>query len=530
MPPKRGKGRDATDDKTPPMVLKAQVEYCVSVNAPLRKRMGHLSYVHPKNGFLYVVGGCDLDTLPRAVKKSQLEEALEPMPLAEWWDEITRTWGVEGASLREKTPQSEMEELVPSKIDMNKQEDVDAGVDKKERTLSERETFAQSESIAIHRPLRVPDGFSWPTLAATVVQWCSVQKDDRTPPSPAGLNSDSPCPCEAANEDVDALNDADSAGKTGESDIPATREHPVVFFIGGWKRNHRTSHTVGVDMDKGTLLHIRGGMAVSSLPSTCMTGCMAEDCVYVFGGNTGGGDGGGGGVGCTSSVMRTLDLTSRKWVERTEVEMSTSSPLPRSSHVAGVLLDRYVVIHGGRRLSSIPTGRRPEKGKKIDPKVVLPIEKLNLDFCNDVAVYNLEKKQWVATAINVGPLGPPARYGHAACVLSPNELLFHGGIGVGGKVLSDVWILRLIEKNGTNVSISWVKVVVYETKKLPFPSRCHHSLAAAGRRVFITGGTSPSEDVESVCIIEIDPFEMAVTHSDARRRTVLPRDSRRSFV
>ncbi|KAF8302064.1 hypothetical protein TcBrA4_0050920 [Trypanosoma cruzi] len=525
MPPKRGKGRDATDDKTPPMALRAQVEYCVSVNAPLRRRMGHLSYVHPKNGLLYVVGGCDLDTLPKAVKTAHLEETLEPMPLAECWDETTRTWGVEGASLREKTPQSEVEELVSSKIDMNRQDDFDAEEDKKERTPSEGEAFAPSEPVFIHRPLRVPDGFSWPTLAATVVQWCSMRKEDYTALSTAVSNVDSECLHEAANEGVDAGNDADGSGKTGEPDASAAREHPVVFFIGGWKRNGRTSHTVGVDMDKGSLLHIRGGMAVSSLPSTCMTGCVAQDCVYVFGGNTA-----GGGVGCNLSVMRTLDLRNRKWVERTGVEMSTSSPFPRSSHVAGVLLDRYIVIHGGRRLAPVPTGRRPEKGKKVDPKVVQPIEKLALDFCNDVAVYNLEKKKWVATAINVGPLGPPARYAHAACVLSPNELLFHGGIGVGGKVLSDAWILRLLEKNENNVSISWVKVVANETKKLPFPSRCYHSLAAAGRRVFITGGTCQSEDVEDVCIMEIDPFEIAICHLDTRRRTVIPRDSRRTPV
>ncbi|KAF8306637.1 hypothetical protein TcBrA4_0023140 [Trypanosoma cruzi] len=98
---------------------------------------------------------------------------------------------------------------------------------------------------------------------------------------------------------------------------------------------------------------------------------------------------------------------------------------------------------------------------------------------------------WVPWAHRRGTLMRPG-------VLSPNELLFHGGIGVGGKVLSDAWILRLLEKNENNVSISWVKVVGQRDKKAAVPKPLLPFLGGGWRRVFITGGTCQSEDVEDV--------------------------------
>ncbi|RNF26075.1 uncharacterized protein Tco025E_01704 [Trypanosoma conorhini] len=529
MPAKKGKAKDSVEDNTPPGILRACVEYCDSANTPVWHRMGHLSYVHPRSGLLYVVGGCDAKALPQAIKASPYETKLDSMPFAEWWDAGTRVWGGGGgggggssASSRPQTPQVVAVPRSPILV-QKRQNDAEKGEEGEERRNSTSVIVgaaACASAVPLY-PLQVPDGFSWPTLAATVVHWEPTRKEDRVVAATTGPIDSILTPSEAVKAVGEAASDADGTDGAALSDAPEVREHPVILFVGGWKGNCRSIHTVGVDMDRGTPLQIRGGMPAVSLPSTCLTGSAVNDCVYVFGGNTGGATG-------ASSIMRTLDLTSRKWGERTGEEAPNSLPLPRSSHVAGVLLNRYIVIHGGRRLASAPAGT-PAKGRKSIQKAPQPIEKLGLDFCNDVAVYDLEKKRWAATALPVGSLGPPPRYGHAACVLSPTELLLHGGIGVDGSVLSDAWILRLLERNEANVYIAWVKLAPPEADAVPFPSRCHHSLAAAGRRVFITGGVCQKEKVEDICIMDVEPLkQMVPLRAEGRRRTATPNDARRT--
>ncbi|RNF10892.1 hypothetical protein TraAM80_01276 [Trypanosoma rangeli] len=512
MPAKKGKAKDVVEDNAPPGILKAHVEYCGSINKPARQRMGHLAYVHPRSGLLYVVGGYDVQALPQAIKASPLEETAESMPFAEWWDAGTCMWGGCSATSCQPIPQLCMTKMPPICVN-EMQSDVDKGGEEEELKSFGTVSAAPHEPVAPQSCVQLPDGFSWPTLAATVVYWGPVGREDRVVSSTDGLSGGTLLPSEAAKAVGETVNDADGNNVKEESAASALREHPVILFVGGWKGSCRTFHTVGVDMDRGTLWHIRGGMFASSLPSTCLTGSAVHDCVYVFGGNT-------GGVTGAPPIMRTLDLSSRKWGERTGEHASHSPPLPRSSHVAGVLLDRYIVIHGGRRLASTPAGP-PAKGRKSIQKMSCPIQKLGLEFCSDVAVYDLEKKRWVATAIHVGSLGPPPRYGHAACVLSSTELLFHGGIGVDGNVLSDAWILLLLEKNEANVSITWVKLTPSEANGMSFPGRYHHALAAAGRRVFITGGVCQEESVGDVCIMDIEPLGNVVpTRTEGRRRTV----------
>ncbi|ESL06571.1 hypothetical protein TRSC58_05753 [Trypanosoma rangeli SC58] len=520
MPAKKGKAKDSVEDNAPPGILKAHVEYCDSVNTPARQRMGHLAYVHPRSGLLYVVGGYDAQALPKTIKTSPLEETAEPMPFVEWWDAGTRMWGGCSAPSRQPTPQLGTTKIPPMPVN-KMQGDVDKEGGEDELKSVGNVSAASHEPVAPQPPVQLPDGFSWPTLAAAVVHWGPVGGEDRVVSSTDGLSGGTLLPSEATKAVSGTVNDADGNKEKEGSAASALREHPVILFVGGWKGSCRTFHTVVVDMDRGTLWHIRGGMLASSLPSTCLTGSAVHDSVYVFGGNT-------GGVPGAPPIMRTLDLSSRKWGERTGEDASNGPPLPRSSHVAGVLLDRYIVIHGGRRLSSAPAGP-PAKGKKNVQKMSRSIEKLGLEFCSDVAVYDLEKKRWAATAIHVGSLGPPPRYGHAACVLSSTELLFHGGIGVDGNVLSDAWILLLLEKDDANVSIAWVKLTLPEANMVPLPGRCHHALAAAGRRVFITGGVCQEESVGDVCIMDIEPLgKLVVTRTDGRRRTVVPTNVRQT--
>lgn len=158
------------------------------------------------------------------------------------------------------------------------------------------------------------------------------------------------------------------------------------------------------------------------------------------------------------------------------------APPARSSHAAGCLGGRFLVIFGGRQLilpvdsnavdskgkrgGKSAAGKRPPpaakpaaaaaKGKKAgknaasapptasweEDETALP----QLLLLDDVAVFDTETRRWLQATVSGGE-APAARYGAATCALpaangGPSaELLVHGGVGAGGEVLGDAWIL-----------------------------------------------------------------------------------------
>ncbi|KAH9586349.1 hypothetical protein LSM04_007292 [Trypanosoma melophagium] len=555
MPPKRGRGKDTMEeDNTPPSQLEIRLRSACSANAPRRPRMGHISYIHPKSGLLYVVGGCDVMGLPPILKSPRRTEVLEPLPFAEWWDRETRMWGVDcdGNATFNSTHSTNGDNNNNSN-NSNADGDTVAVVDMQQFPIK-------------HHPANVPAGVSWPTLSAAVVHWGPIRgkmhpKLSATcTPSPSSLGISSFAPHVNADDatSVDATPGTDAVvdstisnlvtlekndlgsckggvgdesnihNVVGEVSSPTSREHPVVLFIGGWQNDSRVSRVMGVDLDTGKVLQGRGGSSSSPLPTTCSTGSTSQESLFLFGGNTT--------TGYLPSI-KAFDLSTCKWGERgtgtltsaTGPDKLSAEPLSRSSHVAGLLMNRYIVVHGGRRLAPFPTGA-PAKGKKVDAKTLQTIAKPSLEFCNDVAVYDVKKSQWVIPGINVSNLGPAPRYAHAACVLSPNELLLHGGIGNDGNTLSDAWILQLHEKEST-VTISWVKLTPHEEDVEFLPLRSHHALAKeAGeeRRVYVTGGISAPDKLEDLCIMEIPPLSEMIAVQQGPRRRTLVKETRRS--
>lgn len=509
MPPKRGKERSASFvDKTPPEILGVEVLYCCSVNPPVRRRMGHVSYVHPKNGLLYVVGGCDLTTLPQALKSKHQEQFSGPMPFVEWWNKDTQTWGV-GTDLPSEQLQSKETEKTREQEEIPAERIV-GNVDIVKNFCSG--ASAPPNGVSVNKfSTAFSDSFSWPRLAASVVYWGMS-------PGDAGSVLGQPV-LQKTTQKVD--DDTENNGKAEKVGAPQSREHPVVLFIGGWTGSSRFSNAVGLDMDSGALLHFREG-TLSSFPAvTSLTGSLVGDCVYLFGGNTNKGY-------ISSSTAGKLDLANRKWCEMSGKDAPGNNPNHRSSHVAGLLLGRYIVIHGGRRQARPVVS--PQKGKKMDPRLPPPIANLGLDFCTDIAVYSLEKEQWITATVNIIGQGPAPRYGHAACALSQNELLLHGGMDQNGKVLSDAWILRLYEKSEPpGLFVSWLKLMPRRDDADPLPARCNHAIAFSGRRVYITGGIGVAQNVDDVCILDIDPLpSITPSPADFRRRTIASKESTRS--
>nr|CCC53948.1 conserved hypothetical protein [Trypanosoma vivax Y486] len=507
----RSKSRNPFGDGKPLGVLESTVEFVHPVNAPSGERMGHASYVHPQSGVLYVVGGSDVAELPQALLLSPRERTVPPIPFVEVWDAETRAWRTSN-------------EALPPSCDVSGMEDGECS----DCAPVEGEVEAPvtvRECSPIDFPKQLPDGFSWPTLSALGIFWKARQES-----SAAGATENPiTIPEEVASGNgshkinIGRTKDTTSVEPIAENTVPSFTKHPTVLLVGGWKEARHVQRSRCIDLEDASVVRVKGSTPSSAHGLACSTVTIVDDHAYVFGGNTA--------KSCTST-LDVLDLTTFMWMAKESPgrEDVNNRPLPRSSHVAGLLLDRYIVVYGGRNLqmsSKTVAGKNKKPMKKLDPKSAITVTPMSFDFCNDVAVYSVEAGRWVAPCINVGPSGPAPRYGHAACVLSSKELLIHGGIGAGGKVLSDAWILQLSE-SPSNVLVSWVKVRPRDTNENQLPTRCLHSMAlGADRCVYLTGGLSSSERVEDVCVLRIKPLsEILPDQPESRKRGGSGRDGK----
>ncbi|KAK9734139.1 hypothetical protein RND81_04G117500 [Saponaria officinalis] len=91
--------------------------------------------------------------------------------------------------------------------------------------------------------------------------------------------------------------------------------------------------------------------------------------------------------------------------------------------------------------------------------------------------------------LNVGPSSPPPRGAHAGCCIDNRRMLIHGGIGLDGVRLGDMWILELSEDycRGT-----WHEVIAHPSP----PARSGHTLTSIdGTRAVLFGGRGLGYDV-----------------------------------
>ncbi|RHW67768.1 Kelch motif/Galactose oxidase [Trypanosoma brucei equiperdum] len=488
MPPKRSKPGDVAVDKRPPGLLDATVQLASSVNAPSGMRIGHISFIHPANGHLCVVGGCDVSSLPKALTLPHEDKSALTMPFLESWNTEEQMW----------IAQRDEEEEEAQRLHESADKD---SVGEGSESAGSSDSQSPVETCATFPSNGLQD-LTWPTLAGIALQWKTQHEEPavKNPPviQPAGTLMEL---IERNKRDPkkEKAEDRESAEAPHAASARASAKAPVVLFVGGWKDSKYAHRSKSIDLGTGSVAYIKSLPSSPVMASSCSTATVVKNLVYVFGGNNS--------AGCTSS-MEKADLTTNRWIERgvsTKNETGGSKPHPRSSHVAGLLLERYIVVYGGRqaRVNTETSHGKAKKASKVDPRASIVIPSMEFEFCNDVAVYDVENEKWVVTSAVVNNMGPAPRYGHAACVLSPCELFVHGGIGAGGQILSDAWIIQL-EEDAHGVALSWVKIRTSDTNEVHTPSRCLHSLAVGkGRRVYVTGGLSPGEDVVDVCMIDV---------------------------
>ncbi|XP_074294743.1 F-box/kelch-repeat protein At1g51550-like [Silene latifolia] len=91
--------------------------------------------------------------------------------------------------------------------------------------------------------------------------------------------------------------------------------------------------------------------------------------------------------------------------------------------------------------------------------------------------------------LDVGSASPPPRGAHAGCCIENRRMLIHGGIGLDGVRLADMWILELSESysHGT-----WHEVIAHPSP----PPRSGHTLTSIdGTRAVLFGGRGLGYDV-----------------------------------
>lgn len=91
--------------------------------------------------------------------------------------------------------------------------------------------------------------------------------------------------------------------------------------------------------------------------------------------------------------------------------------------------------------------------------------------------------------LDVGSIAPPPRGAHAGCCIENRRMLIHGGIGLDGIRLGDMWILEISE--------NFLYGTWHEVRSHPSPpARSGHSLTCIdGKRTVLFGGRGVGYDV-----------------------------------
>lgn len=249
----------------------------------------------------------------------------------------------------------------------------------------------------------------------------------------------------------------------GTSQASAVELGGAVLFFGGWDGYRRHNAVTLFSLQELRWKQFPTIGDVTPPPLSFHACCGHGRRFFVFGGelNEGG----------YCADMHILDLTTTQWA----VAPSSGAPPRRVSHTMSVLQGSYVIVYGGRAADGTALG--------------------------DVAVFDITNNHWVL-GVKVSGVGP-ARFGHAAVVVTANKVLVFGGMGPkatpptnapAGKgdkqpavdqslyePQGDVWLLTLQKPN----AVSWERVQTGSLKEGGVP---------------FTGVTPTPSMAESVCM------------------------------
>jgi hypothetical protein len=97
-----------------------------------------------------------------------------------------------------------------------------------------------------------------------------------------------------------------------------------------------------------------------------------------------------------------------KLFESVKLEPDGIPPIPRVYHATTVILDKYLVIHGGK-----------------SAKAYSAVNNLAL---NDICMYNIMFNKWEKLAIN--GFHPSSRWGHSIAAYKHNKIILFGGLNM----------------------------------------------------------------------------------------------------
>ncbi|XP_010273578.1 PREDICTED: F-box/kelch-repeat protein At1g51550 [Nelumbo nucifera] len=105
-------------------------------------------------------------------------------------------------------------------------------------------------------------------------------------------------------------------------------------------------------------------------------------------------------------------------------------------------------------------------------------------MCNEIDGIKLSWR-----LLDIGPLAPPPRGAHAECCIDDKKMVIHGGIGLDGLRLSDMWLLDI--SDGAR-SATWHEIIAHMSP----PARSGHTLTCVGgTRMVLFGGRGTGYEV-----------------------------------
>lgn len=191
-----------------------------------------------------------------------------------------------------------------------------------------------------------------------------------------------------------------------------------------------------------------------------------------------------------------IEMETMKWVPMYVADSdkigdsytSLATPHPRGWHSA-VYFEKhnFIVVFGGFRY---------KKGVVPQPFDAV-VKERDVEFLNDICVYDLVGKSWHAGKVH--PQGPGGRYGHVAAAIDEDRMMIFGGRGGRGQFLSDTWIYDIIND-------VWTLLDIDASNPPPAP-RVFSSAHSNGKDVYLFGGTDGVDNFGDLWIFRANSKE-----------------------